>query len=71
MIEIDCLGEVCPVPVLMLRKHRQAIHRGEKVLLVTDHSCARTSIAEYCQQAGLQCSAQEVINGVWEIRIEA
>ncbi|RRJ65112.1 sulfurtransferase TusA family protein [Paenibacillus oralis] len=71
MIEIDCMGEVCPVPVLMLKKHHQAICRGEKVLLLTDHSCARKSITEYCKQTRLRCSAQEVMNGVWEISIES
>lgn len=71
MLEIDCLGEICPVPVMMLKKHHQVILRGEKVLLITDHSCARKSITEYCDQANLRCSIQEVINGVWEISIEA
>ncbi|MNN70062.1 sulfur transfer protein SirA [compost metagenome] len=70
MIEIDCMGEICPVPVLMLKKHHQAIRRGEKVLLVTDHSCARKSITEYCNQTQLRCSIQEVMNGVWEIGIK-
>ena len=71
MVEIDCLGEICPVPVMMLKKHQQAIRSGEKVLLVTDHSCARKSITEYCDKANLRCFIQEVINGVWEISIEA
>lgn len=71
MIEIDCLGEICPVPVMMLKKHHQAICRGEKVLLVTDHSCARNSITEYCNKVSLRCTIQEVVNGVWEISIEA
>lgn len=71
MIEIDCLGEICPVPVMMLKKHQQAIRSGERVLLITDHSCARKSITEYCDKTNLRCSIQEVINGVWEISIEA
>lgn len=71
MIEIDCLGEVCPVPVMLLKKHLQAIRLGSQVLLVTDHSCARKSITEYCRQSRLQCSIEEVMNGVWEIVIWA
>ncbi|RCX20386.1 TusA-related sulfurtransferase [Fontibacillus phaseoli] len=71
MIEIDCLGEICPVPVMMLKKHQKAIKNGECVLLITDHSCARKSISQFCDHAGMICSVQEVINGVWEITIEA
>ncbi|WP_374015970.1 sulfurtransferase TusA family protein [Paenibacillus thiaminolyticus] len=71
MIEIDCLGEVCPVPVMMLKKHQEAIRGGEQVLIVTDHSCAKVSIGDYCRSNNLKCSVHEVINGVWEITIEA
>lgn len=70
MITIDCLGEVCPVPVMMLKKHHQAVLAGESIMLVTDHSCARTSITDYCRTSGFQCTIEEVMNGVWEIRIE-
>lgn len=70
MIEIDCLGEICPVPVMMLKRHQKAIQKGEKVMLVTDHSCAKVSITDYCRGSNLKCSIQEVINGVWEITIE-
>lgn len=70
MIEIDCLGEICPVPVMMLKKHQKAIREGEKVMLITDHSCAKTSIADYCRSFNMKCSIEEVINGVWEISIE-
>lgn len=70
MIEIDCLGEICPVPVMMLKKHRDAIQNGEKVMLVTDHSCAKTTITDYCRSANMKCSIDEVINGVWEITIQ-
>ena len=71
MIEVNCLGEICPVPVMMLKKHQKAIRNGEKVLLITDHSCARVSITEYCRSSRMKCSIKEVINGVWEICIEA
>ncbi|WP_106766244.1 sulfurtransferase TusA family protein [Paenibacillus faecalis] len=71
MIEIDCLGEICPVPVILLKKHRQAIQNGEKVMLVTDHSCAKTAISDYCRTSHLKCTIEEVINGVWEITVEA
>lgn len=39
-------------------------------MLVTDHSCAKVSIADYCRGSNLNHSIQEVINGVWEITIE-
>ncbi|MNH46334.1 SirA-like protein [compost metagenome] len=55
---------------MLLKKHQKAIQNGEKVMLVTDHSCAKVSITDYCRGSNLKCSIQEVINGVWEITIE-
>ncbi len=71
MGEIDCLGEMCPVPVMKLQAVLQAIRRGEPYLLITDHSCTLTNIKEFCKSHGLFCETEEVMNGVWEITVSA
>ncbi len=66
---IDCLGDICPIPIMKLKKEFDKINRGEVYMLVTDHSCALTSVADFCKKQGLTYTSTEVINGVWEIVI--
>ncbi len=39
MKKIDCLGDMCPVPVMKLQRETKKMKPGESVLLITDHSC--------------------------------
>ena len=69
MKEIDCLGEICPVPIIALKKELPALRQGETVLLVTDHSCTRGAVYDFCKNCGLEAEDVEVMNGVWEITV--
>lgn len=70
MLTLDCLGEICPVPVMRLQKALKDIGKsGEEILLITDHSCVPKSIADFCRSKKLGFMADEVINGVWELYI--
>lgn len=69
MKRIDCLGQICPIPVLRLQKELASIQQGTEVLLITDHSCTCKSIKEFCSAKKLVCECDEVMNGVWEITI--
>lgn len=69
MKRIDCLGDICPVPIMRLQKEVSSIADGEEILLVTDHSCSCNSVQEFCKERQLHCAIDEVINGVWEITI--
>lgn len=71
MIKIDCLGDMCPVPVLRLKNVMNSLKNGEEYMLVTDHSCTISNIESFCKANNLTCDADEVINGVWEITISA
>ena len=71
MIKIDCLGDMCPVPVLRLQHVLPALRAGETCMLITDHSCTLANLDTYCKGNGLSYEAEEVINGVWEITIAA
>lgn len=71
MIEVDCLGDICPVPALKLEQALTTCAKTETILLVTDHSCVFDSIRAICKQRGLSYVADEVINGVWEVTIDA
>ncbi|GLB25503.1 transcriptional regulator [Lacrimispora xylanolytica] len=69
MNKIDCLGEICPVPVMKLRNVMDSIKKGEDYLMVTDHSCTIMNLESFCKANHLKYDSEEVMNGVWEITI--
>jgi TusA-related sulfurtransferase len=71
MKEIDCLGEICPVPVMKLKSVMKSIKSGEDYLLITDHSCTIQNLESFCKANHLKYCSEEVINGVWEITVTA
>ena len=71
MKTIDCLGEICPVPIMKVQKNMVDIQAGEVYKLITDHSCTYNNVKEFCKVHQLNYKADEVMNGVWEITIAA
>lgn len=69
MLKLDCLGDICPVPIIKLKSEQTRIEGGATVMLVTDHSCTVESIRNFCCKHGYQLSEEEPINGVWELTI--
>lgn len=69
MKKIDCLGDFCPIPLLKAKREVEHAAPGETVMVVTDHSCVVESIEEYFELRKYRLEVDEVINGVWEIRI--
>lgn len=64
---IDCLGDMCPIPILKTRKELKSLGSGDTVKVVTDHSCVLESVMSNFKKYDI--SYKEVINGVWEIFI--
>ncbi|MCD5414994.1 MAG: sulfurtransferase TusA family protein [Clostridiales bacterium] len=69
MIEIDCFGDMCPLPLLRTIEELKKIKSGESVMVVTDHSCVEESVTNHFKGRGAKVVAEEVINGVWEITV--
>ncbi|WP_372994293.1 sulfurtransferase TusA family protein [Lutispora sp.] len=67
MRTIDCLGDICPIPILKTKKELKSIKPGEVVKVVTDHSCVLESVINNFKKYNI--TYEEVINGVWEIFI--
>lgn len=67
LIRIDCLGDICPIPMMRLQKVEKNLSQGEEVMVVTDHSCAAENIMDYCRARHYSFYTIEPINGVWEI----
>lgn len=71
MRRLDCLGDICPLPLMKLLQLREQIDSGEQVMIVTDHSCTCESLLNYCQKQRLGMDIKEPVSGVWEITIFA
>jgi len=69
MKEIDCLGDMCPVPIIKIKNALKTTLQGETIKVVTDHSCVHQSILDHFKKGNLFVEETEVINGVWEILI--
>ncbi|SHJ20853.1 sulfurtransferase TusA family protein [Lutispora thermophila] len=67
MKTVDCLGDMCPIPIIKTRKALKKTTSGETIKVVTDHSCVLESIVNNFKE--YKISHEEVINGVWEIFI--
>ena len=70
MIEIDCLGDMCPVPVLKLKDKLKNLENKDSIKIITDHSCVLDSIQDVMKRRkGYKVSFEEVANGIWEIEV--
>ena len=69
MYRLDCLGDMCPLPIMKLMLCRSQLENGESVMVITDHSCTRESLLNYCEKQQLSATVQEPVTGVWEITI--
>lgn len=69
MHRLDCLGDMCPLPLMKLMQCREKLDRGESVMIVTDHSCTCESLLSYCKKQGLPVEVAEPICGIWEVHI--
>ncbi|MEG1205965.1 MAG: dTDP-4-amino-4,6-dideoxygalactose transaminase [Angelakisella sp.] len=69
MVELDCLGDMCPVPVMKLQECTRLQNAGESVKLITDHSCTVESVRNFCQTHKLLLAVVEPINGIWELTV--
>lgn len=69
LIRIDCLGDMCPVPIMKLQKQAEELSRGGQIVLITDHSCVSESVKNYCSKLHYKVEILEPVNGVWEFYI--
>jgi len=68
-IYIECLGDICPIPLMKLKREEPSLEKGMTIKLVTDHSCVSESIKNYCESRRYQLEILEPVNGVWEFYI--
>ena len=62
---IDCMGDMCPIPMIKIEKKLKSIKHGDEFMIVSDHSCTLASIREKYSRHIIKID--EVMIGVWEI----
>ena len=68
--KLDCLGEVCPVPLIKTQKKIGTMNVGDVLIVEIDHSCAMKNIPEWARKEGHNVEIEEVDDGEWEVYIE-
>lgn len=69
-VELDCLGEACPVPLVKAQKALDGMDNGDVLIVQIDHSCAMKNVPEWAREAGHNVEIEEVDEGEWEVIIE-
>jgi len=65
---IDCMGDMCPIPMIKIENKLKMIKPGEEFMVVSDHSCTLVSIKD--KYLSHIIKVDEVMIGVWEIFIK-
>jgi TusA-related sulfurtransferase len=69
-VELDCMGEACPVPLVKAEKALEKMDIGDILIVQIDHSCAMKNVPEWARDAGHNVEIEEVDDGEWEVVIE-
>lgn len=69
MKKIDCLGDMCPIPVIQAQKAFVKLSPGDAFMLVSDHSCVVESLTDHFKGMPVRLEIDEVMNGIWEITV--
>ena len=67
--EIDCFGEMCPVPIIRIKEALKTLPKGDTIKVISDHNCVVESILSNFNKEQIDIEYEEVMNGVWEIFI--
>lgn len=69
-VELDCMGEACPVPLVKAEKALADLDVGDILIVQIDHSCAMKNVPEWAREQGHNVELEEVDDGEWEVVIE-
>ena len=69
-VELDCMGEACPVPLIKTEKKLEELDPGDVLIVQIDHSCAMKNVPEWARKQGHNVEIEEVDDGEWEVIIE-
>lgn len=59
MIELDCRGKRCPLPIIELAKHIEDVAVGQLLAVVSDDVAARADIPAWCRMRGQEYAGED------------
>lgn len=62
-IEVDCLGLLCPLPVLRARKRLLAMTAGQVLRVLASDAMAAIDLPHFCAEAGHEFLSASAIAG--------
>ncbi len=66
--DVNLLGEVCPYPLILLKKEAAKLNPGELLKAVIDSKPSVTdTIPRFCEKNGFELEVLEVGDEKWEI----
>jgi tRNA 2-thiouridine synthesizing protein A len=68
-INVDCMNQTCPVPLVETRKALRKAQRGDIVEVKGTHPASKQEIPMAVKALGLQLLSVEEEGGIWKIRI--
>lgn len=68
-INIDCLGLICPVPVIKAQIEYKKISIGDSITIVSDHSCTPQRLTDVFKKRNCIIDVTEEITGIWSVTI--
>ena len=58
-VELDCRGQVCPLPVISLAKAADTLQPGDTVVVLADDPAAAVDIPAWCRMKGQEFLGSE------------
>ncbi len=68
MIQIDAMGKVCPVPVIMTKKAIRENTKNENILVKVDNEIATQNLSKMAEQLGLETSIEKISNSEYTVQ---
>jgi tRNA 2-thiouridine synthesizing protein A len=68
-IDVDCMGETCPIPLVETRKALRKAQAGDVIEVKGTHPASKKEIPMAVKAMGLELLAVDETDGVWTIRI--
>lgn len=64
---IDALGDFCPIPMIKFQAALAEAGAGDKITLISDHSCTVTTLKQETRKKRVKLEVEEIENGIWKI----
>lgn len=69
-IKVDCMGSVCPVPLVETRKALKNAQKGDIIEVIGNNPSSKKEIPMAVKALGLELLSVDETAGVWKIRIK-